>query len=571
MRENFIRYALDNSAIVAITDAHGTITYVNRKFCEISGYSEQELIGFNHRILRSGVHHREFFHQMYRTITAGHIWHGEICNRKKDGSLYWVDTTIVPHFSEAGTGIVDGYVAIRFDITTRKDLEKELQINIKNLEATANTDFLTDLPNRRLFSTRIESLIARKGEMLETFHVAILDIDLFKEINDSFGHEMGDYLIKIIASRLRSIVNDRVFIARLGGDEFGIILDEKSSMSARDLCEKILEIVREPVKIGSIVRYISASMGCAIFHQHGIDRLTLLQAADIALYRAKESGRNRFKMFNNVTMDAIKGKSQILSDFNHGLANNEISFFYQPIIYSASDNNIGFEALVRWDNPKTGLLNPGSFYTVFTDPATCAVFSTYMLDQVFNDISLMLEQGIQFGRIAINLTDSDFRSDVFLEQFTNRCDKTGIDPKYFCVEVTESILLGRDQKQIVKRLCQLHAMGVEIALDDFGTGYASLTHLREFPIDRLKIDQSFIANIVTSIEDQVIVKGIIEIAHGLGKIVTAEGVETVEQAKILLEMKCDSLQGWLFSRACPVKHLYSNLGTITNILQKLAV
>lgn len=568
MNDKFIRYALDNSAIVAMTDSKGTITFVNQKFCEISGYGEKELIGFNHRILRSGIHHKEFFLQMYRTISAGHIWHGEICNRKKDGSLYWVDTTIVPHFAESGTGMVDGYVAIRFDISTRKDLEKELQINISNLELTANTDFLTDLPNRRFFCKHIEELIKQSSKKSETFHIAILDIDMFKEINDSFGHEIGDYLLKIIASRLKSIVSDGVFIARLGGDEFGIILNKKTSIKNLEFCEKILETVREPIKIDSIIRYCSASMGCAIFPQHGQNRPTLLQAADIALYRAKELGRNRFKVFNNQTMDVIKSKSQILSDFNLALKNKEVKFFYQPILYPSSLHNVSFEALVRWDHPTLGLLNPGSFHTVFTDPATCAVFGIYMLESIFEDMSIMLDHGIQFSRVGINLTDADFRSDAFIDLFSRSCVETGIGPERFCVEVTESILLGQEQKRIEQRLRQLHIMGVEIALDDFGTGYASLTHLREFPIDRLKIDQRFVSNIETSTDDQVIVHGIIDIAHGLGKTVTAEGVETIQQAKTLLSMQCDSLQGWLFSKAYPVVNLASVLKKIPDVFNK---
>lgn len=567
MKENFIRYALDNAAIVVMTDARGTITFANKKFCEISGYSKEELVGSNHRILRSGIHRREFFRMMYQKITAGHIWHGEICNRRKDGSLYWVDTTIVPHIASAGT--VDGYVAIRFDITTRKELEEELQINIKHLETAANTDFLTDLPNRRLFSQHMEDLINRSGKESGTFHLAILDIDLFKEINDSFGHEMGDYLLKVIASRLRAVMDDHVFIARLGGDEFGIILDRERSVENLELFEKILDAVREPISIGSITRYSSASMGCAAFPQHGKDAASLLQAADIALYRAKALGRDRVEVFNNESMQAVKRKSQLLSDVDIGLRSEEFMFFYQPILYPASCPAISFEALARWHHPQRGIVSPADFHIALTDPATCAIFGLYMLDHVFVDMATMRARGIRFGRVGINLTNADFRSDVFLERFFNRCTETGIGPEQFSVEVTETMLLGRDQRRVERGLQQLHDAGVEVVLDDFGTGYASLTHLREFPIDRLKIDRRFVSNIETSSEDYVIVRGIIDIAHGLGKTVTAEGIETAQQAKILLDMRCDSLQGWLFSKACALEDLYSAVQEIPEILRKL--
>ncbi|MFT8558817.1 MAG: EAL domain-containing protein [Acetobacter sp.] len=567
MKESFIRYALDNAAIVATTDAHGTITGVNKKFCEISGYSKEELIGANHRILRSGIHHKEFFRLMYQKIKAGHIWHGEICNRRKNGSLYWVDTTIVPHL--VGSDKVDGYVAIRFDITKKKELEEELQINIRQLEATANTDFLTDLPNRRLFSQYMEDLIKRKGEEAGTFHLAILDIDLFKEINDSFGHVMGDYLLKVIALRLRNVVDDHVFIARLGGDEFGIILDRQNTHDNQKLCGKILDAVREPVTIGSITHHFSASMGCAIFPQHGADAASLLQATDIALYRAKALGRDRFEVFSNKSMEAIKRKFQLLSDVNIGLRREEFMFFYQPILYPASHPAISFEALARWDHPQRGIIGPSDFHTALTDPATCAIFGLYLLEHVFDDMAIMRDKGLLFGRVAINLTNADFRSDAFLERFFKRCAQTAIGPEQFCVEVTETMLLGDDQKRVERGLRQLHDAGVEVALDDFGTGYASLTHLREFPIDRLKIDRRFVSNIETSPEDSVIVRGIINIAHGLGKTVTAEGIESTQQAKILLDMHCDSLQGWLFSRACRVEDLYSTIQKIPEILKTL--
>jgi diguanylate cyclase (GGDEF)-like protein/PAS domain S-box-containing protein len=569
MDDKFIRYALDKSAIVASTDRYGIITFANEKFCEISGYSQRELIGFNHRILNSGFHHRDFFNQMYHMITAGNIWRGEICNRKKDGSIYWVYTTIVPYFSTTNTEIVDGYVSIRFDITSKKEMEQKLLENIKNLDIISNTDFLTGLPNRRYFSKKIENFIIINKEKYKTFNLSIIDIDFFKEINDSYGHEIGDHVLTTIASRLSSIVDEDVCIARLGGDEFGIIINSKSNFDNVEFSKKILETVQEPIKIGSIMRRFSASMGCAIFPQHGNDRATLFQAADIALYRAKEAGRNKFDVFNEETMGNIKCKSKIISDFNIGLKNNEIEFFYQPIVYPQLNKDISFEALVRWNHPTRGLLNPGTFQTVFTDPATCAVFGLYLLDHIFSDILAMLEQGIQFGRIGINLTNDDFRSDVFLDRFFNLCAETGIGPERFCIEVTESILLGDAQRHVEQRLHQLHCMGVEVALDDFGTGYASLTHLREFPIDRLKIDQRFVSNIETSLEDQVIVRGIIDIAHGLGKTITAEGVETAQQAEILLDMQCDSLQGWLFSKALPVNDISSSvdLGLIDKTLR----
>ncbi|MFS3137323.1 putative bifunctional diguanylate cyclase/phosphodiesterase [Gluconacetobacter sacchari] len=565
--DEFIRFALDSAAIVAMTDVQGTITFVNQKFCEISGYDRDELVGANHRILRSGIHKRPFFRRMYRKIANGDVWHGEICNRKKDGTLYWVDTTIVPHVS--ATGKVDGYVAIRFDITHRIQLEDALRTSRESLKTLVNVDSLTNLPNRRYFRQHVKKLAWRNEQSGGRFHVALFDIDSFKEINDSFGHTGGDFLLRTVASRLRSLIDDRVFIARLGGDEFGITLDASDDHEAFVFYEKVLESIGVPIRIDSAQRYCSASMGYTVFPQHGTDTASLLKAADLALYRAKTLGRNRCERFRPEFQAAADRRSQLLLEIAAAVKREEIRFFYQPILYPRSARAPSFEALMRWKHPRRGLIGPTDFQAVFAEPATCAALGMYMLDHVFSDMKIMIDRGISFGRVAINLTNADFRSDIFVERFFSRCVSTGISPERFCVEVTEGMFLGRYQKQVDQGLRQLHTAGVEVALDDFGTGYASLTHLQELPINRLKIDRRFVAGILTSHKDRVIVQGVIDIAHGLGKVVTAEGVETAAQAKMLLDMRCDSLQGWYFSKASDVEHLSSTMQTVGEVSRAL--
>ncbi|MFW7267484.1 putative bifunctional diguanylate cyclase/phosphodiesterase [Gluconacetobacter sp. Hr-1-5] len=563
----FIRYALDSAAIVAITDARGTITFVNDKFCQVSGYDRDELIGCNHRILRSDVHDAAFFRLMYRQIASGQNWHGEICNRRKDGTLYWVDTTIVPHVSQAGK--VDSYVAIRFDITARKLAEDELRTSREHLRTIANLDALTNLPNRRYFREYVGGLIGQYGPSGRQFYLALMDIDAFKEINDSFGHDAGDHLLEIMVSRLRSVVDDRVFIARLGGDEFGIIFDETEEDEARRFYEKVLEAIRDPIQIDTISWHCSASMGYAAFHRHGDDATSLIKAADLALYHAKALGRDRLEGFHPELLASAEKKSQALLEIEAGLKCRNFHFSYQPIVFRAPERHASLEALIRWQHPQRGLLMPADFQAVLTDPAMSAVLGMYMLDRVFRDMQVMLDKSIPFGRVAINMTNSDFRSDSFLDRFFSRCAETGIGPERFCVEVTERMFLGRDQKRVEQGLRRLHAEGVEVALDDFGTGYASLTHLQELPIDRLKIDRRFVSSLTTSYEDQVIVRGVIDIAHGLGKAVTAEGVETASQARMLLDMQCDSLQGWYFSKACAVAVLPSAMQRLPERLDGL--
>lgn len=560
---DFIRYALDSAAIVAITDVRGTITFVNRKFCEITGYTEAELLGSNHRILRSGVHGTDFFRAIYRNIAQGRIWHGEICNRRKDGTLYWVDTTIVPHVTP--TGKVDSYTAIRFDITSRKKVEAELRASKEHHRILANTDALTGLPNRRRILNYISRLISRKRRQGGKFYTAIIDVDTFKDINDSFGHDNGDILLQTIAGRLRNFGDDRLFVARLGGDEFGLILNRSDDSEALDVFGRVLEKIREPVEIASAMRHVSATMGVAVFPDHGADVTNLFKAADMALYHAKALGKDRFELFQQMLRERVEQKSVALFDIENALRRGEFEFFYQPIVCKAPGSPVALEALMRWQHPDRGTLAPQDFSVAFDDPAVRAALGIFMLDRVFSDTKALSDGGLIFGRIGINLTNSDFRSDVFLDHFFKLCDETGIGPERFCVEVTEGMFLGRGQARVNQGLRRLHAAGVEVALDDFGTGYASLTHLQELPIDRLKIDRRFVSNITTSERDQAIVGGIINIAHALGKVVTAEGVETAEQLAMLLGMNCNFFQGWYFSKACDVKSLPEVITSLTEI------
>ena len=563
LEDEFIRYALDSAAIVVHTDVQGTITYVNSKFCEISGYSQVELLGSNHRMLRSGVHDKAFFKAMYREVAQGKVWHGEICNRRKDGSLYWVDTTIVPHLNERGK--VDSYTAIRFDISERKKLEDALRSSKEHLDLIANLDALTRLPNRRRFQEHLETLVADHARGGRSFHLGLMDVDCFKEVNDSFGHNAGDALLQETGGRLRSIADDRVFISRVGGDEFALILVGATDNEAGIFFECVLEAIRAPMSIGSSPRRCSASIGVAACPRDAMDAESLIKAADLALYHAKALGRDRAETFEPYLREVVERKAELLEEIEAGLLKDEFELYYQPIVPIDAQATFSLEALMRWRHPRLGLLTPGLFAAGFEDQAVRAALGMFMLEQVFKDVVTFRNQGIPLRRVAMNLTNSDFRSDTFLDRFFELCTLTRIPPQQFCVEVTEGMFLGLNQKRVDVGLRRLHRSGVEIALDDFGTGYASLTPLRDLPIDRLKIDKSFVANMVASREDQAIVRGIIEIAHSLGKVVTAEGVETVEQVKLLRRMKCDLLQGWYFSKACTVGQLAQIVTTMPRI------
>jgi diguanylate cyclase (GGDEF)-like protein/PAS domain S-box-containing protein len=536
---DFVRYALDSAAIVAMTDVKGTITFVNRKFCEISGYSKEELLGSNHRMLHSGVHGVDFFRDMYREIANGRVWHGEICNRRKDGTHYWVDTTIVPHIGVSGK--VDSYTAIRFDITARHEAQRELT-------KIVNVDPLTGIANRRHFQEYLDVALSKARKNGQTVWLALADVDGFKAINDWFGHDAGDKVLKVISQRLSALSHDGFFVARLGGDEFGIVLTDKSADEARWIIDRVEAELRRSVRVGGQTRRCTASIGVAVAPEHGLVTEELFKNADLALFRAKELGRDRASYFVPRLREASEYRSELVQSIEKGVDQGQFLLHYQPVVPVDPKAKVSLEGLLRWQHPKV-LKSPGEFLSALSDPGIFAALGMLVVKRAVEDMSEFLKMGLDIGRIAINVTNADFRSDQFIDRFFELTAEAGIPADRFCVEVTEGVFLGRDFDDIERRICRLHDAGVEVALDDFGTGFASLTHLRSMPIDRIKIDRTFVSNLTQSQADLAIVRGIIDISHGMGKLVTAEGVETQEQCELLQSLGCDSMQGWYFAKA----------------------
>lgn len=538
---SFYKEALDEAAIVAVTDPKGTILSVNGKFCELSGYAAEELIGSNHRILKSGVHDRDFFRAMYRTIARGEIWHGEICNRAKSGRLYWVDTTIVPH--RGSNGRIETYTAIRFDITPQKTAEERLW-------RLANIDVLTELPNRLKFMDDLDATINDPAGHDNGIVVGLMDIDHFKDINDSLGHAAGDELLRQVALRIRESLAPRDEIARLGGDEFALIFRDCHTRADKDArIARIFAALGAPLTICGTERSLSASLGVARFPNEGDNSSELLKNADIALYAAKAMGRGRAEVFSARMRERVQRRAELRSRFESGLRSGEFRVMYQPILPLGCKEPIAMEALLRWSHPEHGLIQPPEFIEALSDETLAAMVDSFVLERVLQQIQQWRRDCVPFTSVAVNATLGDFRTAAYVDRILHAIRHGLIDRQDLCVEITEDMLLGRGGGRARIEIERLHQAGVRVAFDDFGTGFASLRHLRDLPVGMVKIDKSFICSLETDQADRAVVMSVIELAHRLGKKVTAEGVETRAQAAILELLGCDRIQGYLVSRA----------------------
>lgn len=557
-RTEFAYGALDEAAIVATTDTRGRIVYVNEKFCTLSGYSSGELIGSNHRILKSGIHSEDFFRDMYRTIAQGFTWHGELCNKAKDGSIYWVDTTIVPRRNENSR--IEYYDAIRFDITPLKNAEEKLWIQ-------AHTDALTGLPNRTVFSERLNLLV--RGTSCQTA-VAVLDVDEFKDVNDSFGHDVGDQLLKEIAGRLKTATrqDSNVTVARIGGDEFAVVMP--GSEVGPDFDQRlssIIEAIREPFEFSQFSLRCTVSIGVAIYPDDGSTPTELTKNADIALYQAKASGRDCYRLFLPEMASCVFARGELRRQAEASLRSGDFELYFQPIIdiSSRAPEICGFEALLRWHHQILGFITPSSFSEIFDDPSLSRAIGDHVLELAMQHMRAWLAAQVPFQRISINVTDADFSGRESVRSMLRRLKTADLETKLFSIEVTEGMFLGRGHNRITQALGDLHAAGVEIALDDFGTGYASLAHLTSLPIHRLKIDRTFVTDLRSNPKINSIVDGIIRIAHSLNLKVTAEGVETDEQLMCLINLGCDHAQGYLYARPMPGNEVPSYIAHILQV------
>ena len=523
---------------IFVCDPHERILLVNAAFEKLTGFSADEAIGKTPRILQSGRQDHAFYAELWRNVAETGAWCGEMWNRRKSGELYveWLSIGAV----RDPKGALTHYVGIFSDITIRKQAEDRL-VHL------AHYDALTDLPNRILLLDRLNELIKSAQRNKSKVAVIFIDLDRFKEVNDSLGHDAGDLLLQTLAKRLSSAVRDQDTVARMGGDEFIVLIQGLHDVKdVPMLAQKLLSRLVESVTLNGYELTVTASMGISLYPDDATNGPELIRSADAAMYQAKDAGRNAYRFYtSDLNLRALEMLS-MENSLRRAIERKEFVLHYQPQVDIKSGSVVGAEALIRWNHPDLGLVMPGKFIPIAEERGLIVPIGGWVIEEAARQAAIWNNSGISMP-IAVNVSAVQFRQKDFVEELVKSVRTHGITPDWLELELTEGIIM-RDAESTIKVLQELHAVGFQLSIDDFGTGYSSLSYLRRFPIDRIKIDQSFIRAARHDEGAAGIVTAIIALARSLKLKVIAEGVETGEQLEILRAQGCDEAQGFLFSR-----------------------
>ena len=530
----------NSSEASMVFDCNDTILAVNPAFSKITGYSKSDIIGQSRLLLHSNKHDEKFYQAKKQTLNKIGRWQGELWGKHKDGHFYAQWMTINTTYNTDGS--VEKRIALFFDITEKKKSEKIIWLQ-------ANFDSLTNLPNRRMFFDRLKQEIKRARRDQQKLAVMLIDLDNFKEVNDVYGHDQGDLLLIEVTKRIQQCIRQSDTLARLGGDEFTIVVTEvKNERSLEQIAQQIINSLQQPISLNNNKAYVTASIGITVFPDDSDKGSVLLKHADQAMYQAKANGKNSFCYFTSAMQNAAENRLALINDLRMAIKEQQFCLYYQPIV--SHENNVinKAEVLVRWLHPTKGLISPDQFIPLAEETGLIIELG----DWIFKTAVLQMQQWqktitSEFS-LSINVSPVQFlHKNNIIKQWLTFIEKQHIDSQNINIEITEGLLL--DANNIVKDQLQLLAeQGINVSLDDFGTGYSSLSYLKKFDIDYLKIDKSFIDNLATDKNDQALCQAIIVMAHQLDMLVVAEGVETVQQSKLLIQAGCDYLQGYLIAK-----------------------
>ncbi|WP_407635513.1 putative bifunctional diguanylate cyclase/phosphodiesterase [Marinobacter gelidimuriae] len=527
---------------ITITDVAGNIIEANDSFTDITGYSREEVIGQNPRIFQSGRQSPEFYVSMWQTINTKGYWRGEIWNRRKDGEDYPEILTISAVKDAAGE--VTHYVALFNDISQQKDHQAQL-------ERMAHYDVLTKLPNRALLADRLNQAILQSNRNHNSLAVAFLDLDGFKAVNDTHGHAVGDELLIIVSQRMKEALREVDSLARFGGDEFvAVLTDLAKTEDCQAVLDRFLLAVSEPITVGDVVLKVSASIGVALYPQDGEDESILIRHADQSMYVAKQEGKNCYHFFDAAQDEAIYIQRENLGDISAALDRREFVLHYQPKVNMSTGEVVGVEALIRWQHPVRGLVPPLDFLPVIEGHAISLDIGEWVIDTALSQISQWQSMGLTLP-ISVNISAYQLQQTDFVERLAALlAAHPDVSPHNLELEILETSALS-DVSQVAATMRACIDLGVHFALDDFGTGYSSLTYLRRLPARLIKIDQSFIQDMLTDSDDLAIVAGVISLAKTFQREMIAEGVETIEHGTALLQLGCELAQGYGIARPMP--------------------
>lgn len=531
-----------------ITSANREIIRSNQAFCENTGYSEDELRGKTPRLFRSGRHDDEFYRDMWRTIERTGEWQGEIWDRRKNGEIYpkWLVISEI----RGEDGVVSHYIGTHLDITERKKAEEKIQ-------ELAYFDQLTHLPNRTLMLDRLRQAVISSARNETHCAVLLIDLDNFKTLNDTLGHDMGDELLKQVAQKLTENAREEDTVARLGGDEFVVVLTSLNRIQSEALIQtkvvagKLLAELNQTYQLQGIAYRSTPSIGVTLFsgHQYLVD--DLLKQADLAMYRSKEAGRNTVSFFDPDMERTVKQRAEMEIELRAALSAQQFLLYYQAQVESGGVT--GSEVLVRWQNPKLGVVSPAAFIPFAEETGLILPLGEWILETACAQLAIWATRPeMSQMTVSVNVSSRQFREVDFVSKVLGILDRTKANPQRLKLELTES-LLATNVDEIIEKMFILKARGITFSLDDFGTGYSSLAYLKRLPLDQLKIDQSFVRDILSNPNDSSIAKTIISLAQNLRMKVIAEGVETVGQRDFLANLGCHSYQGYLYSKPLPIE------------------